>query len=56
MLTINKSRVWKIIINHSGQQIVYKLRSYKNLSLFLEKVSENPNAIVDDQYIWGIFE
>ena len=56
MVTINKRRVWKIIINNSGQKIIYKLRTYSNFSLFLEKVSENPNAIVDDRYIWGIFE
>ncbi|KRD10032.1 hypothetical protein ASE21_09930 [Flavobacterium sp. Root901] len=56
MIMINNRRVWKIIINQSGQQRIYKLRAYKNFSLFLEKVSENPNAIVDDRYIWGIFE
>lgn len=56
MLTINKRRVWKIIIDNSGQKVIYKLRTYDNFSLFLEKVSENPNAIVDDRYIWGIFE
>lgn len=56
MVTINKRRVWKIIIDNAGQQLIYKLRTYTNFSLFLEKVSENPNAIVDDRYIWGIFE
>ncbi|MFD1605898.1 hypothetical protein ACFSJW_04780 [Flavobacterium artemisiae] len=56
MITINKRRVWQIIIDNSGQRLTYKLRTYSNLGLFLEKVKENPNAIVDDQYIWGIFE
>jgi hypothetical protein len=53
---INDRRVWKIIIDNSGKQIIYKIRSYRNFGLFLEKIKENPNAIVDDQYIWGIFE
>lgn len=56
MVTINKRRVWKIIVDHAGQQFIFKLRTYSNFSLFLDKVSENPNAIVDDRYIWGIFE
>lgn len=55
-VTINKRRVWKIIIDNAGQQLIFKLRTYTNFSHFLEKVSENPNAIVDDRYIWGIFE
>ncbi|RKR08282.1 hypothetical protein C8C83_5519 [Flavobacterium sp. 90] len=53
---INDRRVWKIIINNSGKQIIYKIRSYRNFGVFLEKIKENPNASVDDQYIWGIFE
>ena len=53
---INDRRVWKIIIDDSGKQIIYKIRSYHNFSLFLEKVKANPISIVDDQYIWGIFE
>ncbi|TDX11708.1 hypothetical protein [Flavobacterium sp. S87F.05.LMB.W.Kidney.N] len=56
MITINNRRVWKIIIDNAGQQLIYKLRAYKNFSLFLDKVRENPNAIVDNRYIWGIFE
>lgn len=55
-IMINDRRVWKIIIDISGKQIIYKIRNYRNFDLFLEKVKENPNAIVDDQYIWGIFE
>lgn len=53
---INDRRVWKIIINDAGKQIIYKFRVYSNFNLFLEKVSENPNAIVDERYIWKIFE
>lgn len=53
---INDRRVWKIIINDAGKQIYYKFRIYRNFNLFLEKVSENPNAIVDERYIWKIFE
>ena len=53
---INDVRVWKIIINDAGKQIHYKFRIYRNFSLFLEKVSENPNAIVDERYVWKIFE
>ncbi|MNE89901.1 hypothetical protein D3C80_1873600 [compost metagenome] len=53
---VNDRRVWKIIINDAGKQIIYKFRVYSNFNLFLEKVSENPNAIVDERYIWKIFE
>ncbi|OXG06568.1 hypothetical protein BC749_102481 [Flavobacterium araucananum] len=53
---INKRRVWKIIIKDNNIQKAYKFRVYRNLDLFLEKVKENPNSIVDDRYIWGIFE
>nr|WP_315239259.1 hypothetical protein [uncultured Flavobacterium sp.] len=53
---INKRRVWKIFVKDNDKQMVYKFRTYRNLNLFLEKVKENPNAIVDDRYIWGIFE
>lgn len=53
---INKRRVWKIIIKDNDIQKAYKFRVYRNLDLFLEKVKENPNSIVDDRYIWGIFE
>ena len=55
-MMINDRRVWKIIINDAGKQIIYKFRVYSNFNLFLEKVSENPNAIVDERYIWKIFE
>ena len=53
---INDRRVWKIIINDAGKQIIYKFRVYSNFNLFLEKVRENPNAIVDERYVWKIFE
>lgn len=56
ILTINKRRVWKIIINNSGQEVIYKMRPYNNFNHFLEKIDENPNSIVDERYIWGIFE
>jgi hypothetical protein len=55
-ISINERRVWKIFVKDNNQQMVYKFRTYRNLGLFLEKVKENPNAIVDDRYIWGIFE
>ncbi|REG99650.1 hypothetical protein [Flavobacterium aquicola] len=56
-ITINERRVWEIIINDSGKQINYRLRSnYDKFDLFLEKIKENPNAIVDSKYVWGIFE
>lgn len=55
-VTINERRVWKIFVKDNDKQMVYKFRTYCNLNLFLEKVKENPNAIVDDRYIWGIFE
>lgn len=55
-IMINEKRVWKIFINDNGRQASYKFRTYRNLNLFLEKVKENPNAIVYDRYIWGIFE
>ncbi|OOV13240.1 hypothetical protein [Flavobacterium sp. LM4] len=53
---INEKRVWKIFVKDNDKQRVYKFRTYRNLNLFLEKVKENPNAIVDDRYILGIFE
>lgn len=53
---INDARVWKIIINDAGKQMIYKFRVYRNFNLFLEKVSRNPNAIVDERYVWKIFE
>lgn len=54
---INNRRVWKVIIDELGQQTGYRMRSnFGNFDLFLEKIKENPNAIVDDKYIWGIFE
>lgn len=53
---INESRVWKIIIKDNDTEKNYKFRAYRNLNLFLEKVKENPNSIVDDRYIWGIFD
>ncbi|AWK05300.1 hypothetical protein HYN56_14070 [Flavobacterium crocinum] len=54
---INERRVWKIIINDAGKLIVYKMRSnYGSFDLFSERIKENPNAIVDDKRIWGIFE
>lgn len=53
---INEVRVWKIIIDDAGKQLIYKFRVYRNFNLFLEKVSVNPNAIVDERYIWKIFE
>ena len=56
-ITINERRVWEIIINDSGKEINYRLRSnYNKFDLFLEKIKENPNAIVDSKYVWGIFE
>ncbi|KFF05837.1 hypothetical protein [Flavobacterium reichenbachii] len=53
---INERRVWKIIIDDSGKRFTYKIRSYRNFNLFLEMVSQNPNAIVDERYLWKIFE
>lgn len=49
---INDRKVWKIIIDDSGKQINYKFRIYRNFNLFLEKVSGNPKAIVEERYIW----
>lgn len=53
---INEVRVWKIIIDDAGKQIHYKFRIYRNFNLFLEKVRQNPNTIVDLRYVWKIFE
>jgi hypothetical protein len=53
---INKRRVWKIFVKNNDKQMVYKFRTYRNLDLFLEKVKENPNALIEDRYILGIFE
>nr|WP_199000112.1 hypothetical protein [Flavobacterium sp. ASV13] len=57
LVTVNKRRVWKVIINELGQQTGYRMRSnFGNFDLFLEKISENPNAIVDSKYVWKFFE
>lgn len=57
IVMINKRRVWKVIIDELGEQTEYRMRSnFGSFDLFLEKIKENPNAIVDDKYIWGIFE
>lgn len=53
---INERRVWKIFVKDNDKQMTYKFSTYRHLNLFLEKVKENPNAIVDNRYIWGIFE
>ena len=54
---INERRVWKIIIKDSGSEISYKVRSnYNKFDLFLKKIKENPNAIVDSKYILGFFQ
>lgn len=56
IVSINKRRVWQIFIDENNKKATYKFQTYRNLNLFLEKVKENPNAIVDNRYIWGIFE
>jgi hypothetical protein len=56
-IMINERRVWKIIVNDSGSQINYRMRSnYSKFDLFLKKIKENPNAIVDSRYVWQFFE
>lgn len=50
---VNDVKVWKIIIGKPGEQTVYRFRTFLNFNLFMEKVKENPNAVVDG---WGIFE
>lgn len=54
---VNERRVWKIIIKDSDKQIGYRITSrHNNFNLFLEKISENPNIIMDERYSWKIFE
>jgi len=53
---INDKRIWKITINNTGKQIIYKFGIYRNFNLFQEKIRQNPDAIIDERYIWKIFE
>ncbi|UQD56405.1 hypothetical protein [Flavobacterium sp. K5-23] len=57
LLSINKCKVWKIIINDLNEQIVYKIitndsLSNNNFNLFLDKVNENSDSIVDSNWLW----
>lgn len=54
--TINDRRIWRILINESGNQIEYKIATNQslmtdNFSSFLDKVNQNENAIVDSEWL-----
>jgi hypothetical protein len=56
-ISLNDRKVWKIIINDLNEKIVYKITtndslSNSNFSMFLDKVNENSNSIVDSNFLW----
>ncbi|PWA05125.1 hypothetical protein [Flavobacterium laiguense] len=56
-ISLNDRKVWKIIINDLNEKKVYKITtndslSNSNFSMFLDKVNENSNSIVDSNLLW----
>jgi hypothetical protein len=57
--TRNDRRIWKIVINESDSQIVYKIVTNHSLTTsnfgnFLDKVNENPDSVVDSEWLLKI--
>lgn len=55
----NDRRIWKIVINESDNQIIYKIVTNQslttnNFSLFLDKVNENSNSVVDSEWLVNV--
>ena len=56
MYSRNDRRIWKIVINESEGQIIYKIVTNQSLTTsnfgnFLDKVNENPNSVVDSEWL-----
>jgi hypothetical protein len=54
--SLNNRRIWKIIVNESGNQIEYKITTNhslttNNFSNFLDKVNENNDSVVDSEWL-----
>ena len=59
LYTRNDRRIWKIVINELSGQIEYKIVTNQslttsNFSFFLDKVNENPNSVVDSEWLLKI--
>lgn len=57
--TQNDRRIWKIVINESDNQIIYKIVTNQslttnNFSLFLDKVNENSDSVVDSEWLVNV--
>lgn len=57
--TRNDRRIWKIVINESESQIVYKIVTNQSLATsnfgnFLDKVNENTDSVVDSEWLLKI--
>ena len=55
----NDRRIWKIVINEPKSQIIYKIVTNQslttnNFSLFLDKVKENSDSVVDSEWIVNV--
>jgi|GEM_PF-1677826 len=52
----NDKRIWKIVVQESGNKTVYKIMTNhslttSNFSNFLDKVNENPDSVVDSEWL-----
>ena len=52
-------RIWKIVINEPKSQIIYKIVTNQslttnNFSLFLDKVKENSDSVVDSEWLVNV--
>lgn len=55
----NDNRIWKIVVQESENKIVYKIMTNhslttSNFSNFLDKVNENPDSVVDSEWLLKI--
>ena len=55
----NDRRIWKIVINEPKSQIIYKIVTNQslttnNFSLFLDKVKENSDSVVDSEWLVNV--
>ena len=55
----NDRRIWKIVINEPKSQIIYKIVTNQslttnNFSLFLDKVKENSDSVVDAEWLVNV--
>ena len=55
----NDRRIWKIVINEPKSQIIYKIVTNQslttnNFSIFLDKVKENSDSVVDSEWLVNV--